>query len=185
MVQIPEISFNLIAGLKKGDHSAFNELLNIYGRRLYYFALSYRIPKEEAEEIVQEVFIRIWKNKHTLNEQLSLGGYVITLAKNLILNSIRKKVSTETFLMHAKGQEKHTNNTEEEVIYTDLEALIQQAFKKLPPKRQLIYRMSRYEGLSNQEIAEKLNLSKSTVENHLNLALNYFRKVVRQAGINV
>lgn len=175
----------LIVGIKEGSHSAFNELLNIYGRKLLHFSLSYRISKEDAEEIVQEVFVRIWKNRESLDETQHVDGYIITIAKHLILNALRKKTSTDHFLAYAKGRTYHTNNTEDEVIFSDLESLIQQAFMKLPRKRQLVYRMSRYEGLSNHEIARKLSLSKSTVENHLNHALSYFRKVILQAGIHV
>lgn len=168
---------HLVSRLKEGDKDAFDKLFAIFGKKLYYFSLKYVNVKEEAEEIVQEVFLKIWEHRDRLDEHLSFNAYVIKIAKNLIFNKAQKKVNEHAYLEYYTAHTTNINtDTESHIIYADLEAHANQEIERLPPKRKQIFLLSRKIGLSNQEISKQLNISKSTVENQINKALKSLKE---------
>ncbi|MCB2196372.1 MAG: RNA polymerase sigma-70 factor [Bacteroidetes bacterium] len=170
----------LIDKVKEGDSKAFEELYYIYSERLYYFALRYLKTKEDAEGLVQEIFIRVWENRNGLKRGLSFNAYLFTIAKNTIFNQHRKKVNENAYKEYLKNYiDQHHNKTENDVVLADMKTRIDKSIESLPPQRKLIFQLSRNEGLSYKEIASKLNISEKTVEAHMRLALKTLRAAVK------
>ena len=163
--------------MKAGDQTSFKELYLLYAPKLFSFSLKYLSSHDEAEEIVQEVFIRIWEKRNNIDENQSFSSYIIQAAKHRIFNGFRKKVNEQAyldFLIHADKSSK--NFTQLEVEYQEVKRKAENAIEAMPPKRQEIFRLSREAGLKNKEIAEKLQISIKTVENQMGQALKYLRE---------
>ena len=169
--------FLLIKQFKNGDHHSFKVLYQKYAPKLYGFSKRYLNSNDEAEEIVQEVFLRIWEKKQNIDENQSFSSYIIQAAKHRIFNGFRKKVNEQAyldFLIHA--DQSMTNFTDMEIDYREIKQKAENAISTMPPKRQEIFRLSREKGLKNKEIAEKLQISIKTVENQMGQALKFLRE---------
>ncbi len=169
----------LVELLKQGDIQAFEKVFFSFADRLYYFAIRYMRNQHDAEEIVQEVFVKLWENRANLNDQLSFSGYLFTIARNTIFNQNRKKVNEKAYQEYVKVfLENSSSKTEDDLIYSDIKGIVDKVVEELPPQRKLIYKLSREKGLSYREIAEELKLSERTVEAHIRLALKTLTQVL-------
>jgi RNA polymerase sigma-70 factor, ECF subfamily len=168
---------NLLLAIKYDDPDAFKKIYLRYHLKVYYFAYRFFKNKEEAEEVVQEVFIRIWNNRKLLNENLSFNSYLFTIAKNYIFNQKRNNLNHQAFINFLIPFCSETeNSTEEAVISNDLEKHLQKAIENLPPQRKLIFKKSREEGLTYPQIASELKISERTVESQIRLAIKWLRE---------
>lgn len=163
---------------------AFSELFDRYGKRLYHFSMGYFKSSVNAEEIVQEVFLKIWNNKEELSTQKSFESYLFTIAKNGILNTIRKTKSEQAYVNYAKLHPGKNILLDEELDFKELEKAYRQSIEKLSPRRKEIYLLSRDQSLSNAEIAEKMSISIKTVENQMTYAISEIRKNLRSLGFS-
>ena len=147
--------------------------------KVYNFALGLVKNEADADDIVQIVFLKIWLKRAKLTEVKNLDTYIYTITKNTVLNffSARKDYHSDI----SKVSTLHIGNESpiEQIEAQDLQLMIDMVVSNMPPQRQTIYRMSREEGLSNEEIATKMGIQKKTVENHLNLALKDIRKLLK------
>ncbi len=173
-----------IQTLKTGDINAFSELFNLYGKRLFLFAKGYLKSEEDAKEIVQEVFMKIWNNREELSTEKSFDSFLFTIAKNGILNTIRKTKSEQAYLAYAKIHLEKNTLLDEELNFIELEAAYHKIIENLSPRRKEIYLLSREQHLSNIEIANKMNISIKTVENQMTSALSEIRKNLRNLGFS-
>jgi RNA polymerase sigma-70 factor, ECF subfamily len=167
--------------MKLSDKDAYRRIFNQYAKKVYYFAFSYVRSKEDAEEIVQEVFARLWEQRASLDEEKSLSGFLFTISYRLIMDEFRRKkslVQHHEHLFHLLTDEAHS--TEEQFFYEELESLYQDAIEKLPPRRREVFRLSRQEGLTYQQIASQLGISVKTVEHQLSHALHFLREYFKQ-----
>ena len=169
---------DLLRNIKNGDVGAFNELYDLYSVKLLNFSLLYLNSKEEAEEVVQDVFCKIWQNRHKLDEKYSLNGYIFRVTKNLVLNKLRRRIDEPSSYVSIGNCSIYQNNTENDVLLHEMEQLLEEAIEALPPRRQLIFKLSRQKGLSNQEIADRLDISINTVEGQIRKAIKYLRSYV-------
>ena len=112
---------NLVLSLKEGDMKAFSELFDRYGRRLYHFSMKYFKSPADAEEIVQEVFFKIWSNREELSLLKSFDSYLFTIAKNGILNTIRKSKSEQVYLNYKKLHPEKNVLLDDELDFNELE----------------------------------------------------------------
>lgn len=174
-----------VFALKDGNLWAFNELFDRYGKRLHRFAVAYLKSTENAEEIVQEVFLKIWNNREEISPDKSFESYLFTIAKNGILNTIRKSKSEQAYLNFAKLNPGKNVLLDEELDFNELERAYKNAVDQLSPRRKEIFLLSRVHSLSNAEIAEKMNISVKTVENQMTSALAEVRKNLRSLGFSV
>jgi RNA polymerase sigma-70 factor (ECF subfamily) len=166
----------LLKLLKLSDQKAFNTLFRLYGAKLYHFSYRYLKATEEAEEIVQDAFIKIWEKRSDIDPSSSFGGFVFTVAHNLILNRIRKlrnENNCKTALVQNTAPAH--NDTEEQILSAELEHVVCEALVELPPKRKIIYQMIRDEGKTYKQVAEQLNISVKTVESQMTEAMKHFR----------
>ncbi len=166
----------VVIKLKEGDQASFKALYSKYAPKLFAFSRKYLSSQEDAEEIVQEVFLRIWEKKENIDENLSFSSYVIQAAKHRIFNGFRKKVNQQAYLDFLIYSDSSSSNfTELTVDYHEIKQKAEKAIESMPPKRQEIFRLSRETGLKNREIAEKLDISIKTVENQMGQALKFLR----------
>jgi RNA polymerase sigma-70 factor (family 1) len=170
----------LIVGLKLGDRKAFEQLFNLYHKRLYFFCFSLCKNKEVAEGITQDTFIKIWTNRESINESKSFSGFLYTIAKNQVLNHIRKSLNQQNVLKYLKTQTSPLNQTEIEYSFHELKSKHDALVKKMPVKRRKIYQLNKEQGLSRKEIAEQLQISVNTVDSQLAKALKFIRSGLKE-----
>ncbi len=169
--------YMLIKRLQKDDILAFNELYRKYSPKVFNFTIKHLEHENDVKDLMQELFVTIWNKRKDINEHLSFNSYIFTISLNLIRKHFRKKVKDRNIINKwAEDTEQYSTETSYLAEYNNLELISNRIIAELPPKRRQVFVLSRQKGLSNKEIAIKLNLKKKTVENHLNLALKYFRK---------
>ena len=170
------ITHELIIGVRGNDLNSFEKMFLIYRVKIFNFSYKYLRSREDAEEVVQDTFVKIWENRATLNEDLSFNSYLFTIPKNIIINKVRKKVAEprvfDTIVEHSAQDE----STENEIIYRDITSVAERAIQNLPAQRQLVYNLSRKDGLTYEEIGTQLGISSRTVEAHLRKALKSIRE---------
>jgi len=174
----------LVIQIRNGDITAFDKIYKKYSNRLYLFVFGIIKSQKDAEDIIQEVFIKIWDKKDKINEHLSFQSFLFTIAHNTTISLIRKKVKETDFVAHIKSIQNpvKTTSDESEIEYKELKNRLENTIKKLPERQQQVYKLSRKEELSYSEIAEKLNISVNTVENHMVKALKFVRENMASAS---
>ena len=166
----------LFAQIANDDEKAFRQLFELYRLKLYYFVL--RMVKQEnvAEEMVQEIFMKIWINRNTLTTVDNPGNYIYMMARNKTVDHIRK-IANETRLR--EDVKRHISESQdtayEQILLKESKQLIQDAVGQLSQQKQTIFKLSRVDGYSIDEIADQLNISRSTVKNHIVEILKHIR----------
>ena len=173
-----------IYSLRNGDLQAFNGLFERYAKRIYHFSLGYLKSAEDAEEIVQDVFLKIWSCRENLSDQKSFESYLFTIAKNAILNTIRKSKYELVYQNYVKIHPGENVLLDNEIDFYELERAYKEAIAKFSPRRKEIFLLSREQSLSNAEIARKMDISVKTVENQMTSALSELRKTLRSLGFS-
>jgi len=162
------IDYLAVNDLKNGDLKAFDDLFDKYSPRLYNFSLKYLKSVEEAEEIVQEVFMYIWDKREGLKPESSFNAYIFTIAYNIIKKYFIKKARENAFkddLIYALLQEE--NRLDQIIDYKLLLEKVEKLVEALPTRRKEIFIKRKYEGLSVKQIAAQMGISPNTVENQL------------------
>ncbi|MGV8137803.1 MAG: RNA polymerase sigma-70 factor [Mangrovibacterium sp.] len=170
----------LISRFIRGDETAFELLFRHYYPGLVIFVSQITLDKAEAEEIVQDFFFRLWKRRDQIKESPSLKSYLFTSVKNRGINFIVSK-NYETRKIEELKRVMGSNLTYEQDVFvaSELQEKIKQAFEKLPPRTKEIFILSRFDDLKNDEIAQKLNISKRTVEIQISNALKILRQELK------
>jgi RNA polymerase sigma-70 factor (ECF subfamily) len=162
--------------IQKGQKSALEELFRLYYTPLVRFAYQKVQSSDVAEDLVQEVFFKLWNQRDSIRITTSLKSYLYTATKNLSLNELQKtKRHAELNQVYSEQQEQYVPGmSEEDAAIWDQR--IQEAVSTLPTRCQEVFRLSRFEGLTYQEIADSLNISPKTVENQMGKALSVLRE---------
>ena len=169
-----------ISALRLGDEAAFAYLYKKYEAKLYAFTYKLTQDRDETEEVVQEVFLKVWEKRESLDPTLNFDGFLFTVAKNLVYNKAKQRAYHFAFQEYVTAYESNlSHNTEHKLDYDELRGLLEQIYNSLPPVRRKVFMMSRLQGLTNREIATELNTSTSNIENHLNKALNFIREKLK------
>ncbi len=171
----------LIIAVRAGDAQAFDQLFRRYGNRLYFFSLGYLKSKTEAEEVVQEVFLKIWNNRKSLNPDLSFKAYIFKIAFRHI-QELFQKISREQAYRHEilDSSVDFNNELDDRMNYQSLLNLVDRVIDELPPRQREILVRRRKLGFSVKEIAEELGIAPKTVENHLTEALRTIKTRLSQ-----
>ena len=167
----------LVKLLKKGDMVAFNAIYNKYCYKLHEFVFMYLKQEEDAEEIVQEVFVKIWESRNKLDVYSSFEAFLFTIAYNATISLLRKRVSENKSREYLKSLQQidAAEQVIDEIQFKELDQKVQSLLEQLTPRQKEIYLLSREDGLTHKEIAGKLNISESTVNNHLVTTLKYLK----------
>lgn len=164
----------LLELISTGDQAAFRQLYVHFYKRLYHFALSLVKTRESAEEIVEDVFVRIWQQRENLHTIRNLRVYLYTAIKNASLNYLSQKARqsiTEPFDHIHIGMNDSAITPEQILITAEIHQKIQQAVEALPPRCKMIFKLVREDGLKYREIAEVLNISVNTIDAQMAIAV--------------
>jgi RNA polymerase sigma-70 factor (family 1) len=168
----------LLEKLKSGNIACFELLYSKYSGKLYNYVLS--LSKGDfylAEEIVQNVFVKIWEIRQHINTEGSFNSFVYTVGRNMFLNVLKSRLQEHLYHDYVVDHEAGLDNSvEKEIEYKMLEEQINRLIEQLPPARRNIYILSRVKNLPNKEIAALLDISENTVESQLNKATQFMRK---------
>ncbi len=156
---------------------AFDAIYEKYCKRLYAFVIRYVKQEEDAEEIVQEVFIKIWENRKKINIYASFESYLFTITYNSAISLLRKKVHEKKYLEYLYSVQTEETSVEltDEIYFSELNNKMQSLLNELTPRQKEIFLLSREEGLTHEEIAKKLGISVNTVKNHIVSVLSFLK----------
>lgn len=164
----------LVISLKEGDHKAFTALYNLYWKQVYNFCRLYT-QEDVAEEVMQEVFIKLWTARASIDEDEDLKAYLFIITRNLIFNQNRKKSYETAFKMTLITAVEESCEFEDEISANDLKEYIDTLIQEMPTQRQAIFNLSRKEYLSYKEIAAKLNVSETLVEQSIGRTIKFLK----------
>lgn len=175
---IPYVAKRDIELLAQGNASAFARVFHHYRGRIFYTALKFLKSRELAEEVVQEVFLKVWIKRGDMVKVINFEGYLFTMARNLIFDGIKAIAQEASAKKELAHNPRHVNGTDDLVSETQYEALLHKAVNELPPQQKQIFRLARVEGLSHQAIATQLQISRLTVKTHMAKALQTIRQSI-------
>ncbi|MFD1770587.1 RNA polymerase sigma factor [Sphingobacterium suaedae] len=158
----------LIDRLRDGDETAFQMFFYQHKDALYNYAQLHLRDEAVAADVVQEVFIKFWNHVEHVDPQQNVRAYLYTIARHTVFEELRKRLQFQHYADYALHHIAACVNNNEETVYVhDLEKLYQEAIARLPEQRQKIFRLSKLEHLSHDEIADLLQISKNTVRDQL------------------
>jgi RNA polymerase sigma-70 factor (ECF subfamily) len=167
----------LLRKLREGDSFAFEVLFYKYRNKVKGFALKMVPTQVDPEEIVQEVFVKLWLKKELVNPEKDFQSFLFSIAKNLILDHLKSAVNRKLYFVGEHFQhDLMTDESQELTLNDEKEEKLEQLIAEIPERRREIFRLSRFEGLSYKQIAEKLNISENTVDSQIRNALAFLRK---------
>ncbi len=169
----------LLLQLRAGQMAAFNKLYTMYSPRLYVHLLKFLKSPELVEEVLQEVFVRVWQNRESIVPEKGFNSFLYTIAHNLAINMIKKINRDRALQMEVWASSiSYYLHTEENLLDKERMAIMNQAIATLTPKRREILLFCKVEGKSYKEVAELLGISVSTVSNQLVNALQDIRNFI-------
>jgi RNA polymerase sigma-70 factor (ECF subfamily) len=164
----------LFALIKHNDSKALKELFNKYFISLCGFSYTYVKSVDLSEEVVSDIFFNIWLKRSTLEIKSNLKAYLYTATRNRSINYLAKEKRNWESLEVVDYESVSLENLPDEIInFKELESMVESIIQKLPPKRQLVFRLNRIDGLSYKEISEVLSISINTVQNHMVKAVEF------------
>ena len=174
----------LVAGIKSGSEVAFKLLFDSFHMKIYTVARRMGMTNDEAEDVIQDSFLQLWKQKESINEELSLQGLLYTIAKRITLKKLQEKKNYQT-VDYTEGVNLpgYTNKTQEDIGYTETKRYVNEAINELPDQQRTVFLMNFKNGLSAFEIAEQLHVSRRTVENQIFRARKVLKAALLKNGI--
>jgi len=169
----------LILLIQQDDNLAFEALYDRYWKKLYYQAARKTNSLEDAQEIVQNIFASLWLRRHQLRIESNLASYLAVAVKYKVFKHLAQQYKQEAF-RHEADWVDFDNSTEDWLQFEELRVRLDQLVSELPEKCQLIFKLSREEGLTYKQIAENLNISVKTVETQLSRALKKIRTGIQR-----
>lgn len=168
--------------LKHRRIGEYKALYNFYYKSLCFFAYGYLKDHQEAEDAVQETFIRIWEGKSDIQQAEKLGGYLYATVRNYCLNFLRQRKTQAVFQAHELAQVDTTWEEDESLrmIKSEVYREIMQTIEKLPPKMQEVFKLSYLSQLREEEIAQRLSISVNSVKTHKQRAKKILREDLKQ-----
>ena len=176
-MKVSKSNQELLLLIQKDDRIAFYNLYERYCRRLYGFVLRYIKQKEDAEEIVQEVFVKIWESRNKTDAFASFESFLFTIAYNSTISLLRKRSHEKKYLEYLKSLQQPENMPDliDEIQFHELNDRLQLLLNELTPRQREVFQMSREEGLSHDEISKRLNISVNTVKKHIANTLSFLK----------
>ncbi|WP_192350584.1 RNA polymerase sigma factor [Algoriphagus sp. Y33] len=168
----------VVNGLVQGDEACFEKLYGMFSGKIYAISRKMRLGHEDAEGVVQEVFLKIWKNREKLDPELSINAYMIAILRSLVIKKVKKEARFFAFKEYQIPLLKPVSSysADGDLIYSEFHNLSLEIIEKLPPAQRQIFKLRHLENQSVGEISEALNLSKRTVENQIFRATKSFKE---------
>jgi RNA polymerase sigma-70 factor (family 1) len=174
----------LVLQLGNSDKKALDELYNYYYPRLYSFAKRFLKVEDDINDILQDVFVKLWENRKNIKNVETFNAWIFTITKNTVVSYFREKIKLTEFESRVREMattESYLTNTTAE--YEDIKEKVEQLIEKLPEKRKQIFKLSREQGLSNKEIATEMSISIKTVEDHMMHAIRFLKDNLKTLDI--
>jgi RNA polymerase sigma-70 factor (ECF subfamily) len=165
----------LLKAVSAGDESAYAEVYRYYYPKVKCFFLQLISNEDDVKDLAQNVFIKIWLMRGILSEIRSFGAYLYKMCRNAAIDYCKHR--NINIPLDDQEYVEVSSTLDEGYFAKEIEAQVARAIDKMPKKRRKVYIMSRVEGLSNDQIASELNISKRTVENHITTVLKELRKI--------
>ena len=179
-----QLDKDLMIQLKDANEAAFRQVFDRYGKKVYRYILHYVKVRVVAEDITQNVFLRIWEKRGLLDPEKSFEGFIFTIAYRSVMDHFRtnpKRLQSLFPVDLLNDSVVSTVSADALLNHHQLESVYQQALQALPPKRKEIFLMSRHGGLTNRQIAEQLGISIKTVESQMTAALAFLKNFFSRA----
>lgn len=178
---LPEEERLLLAQISEDDEEAFARLFHAYRDKLYSFTYRVTESKELSSDIVQDVFLKIWEQRGRLFAIENFNAYLFRMAQNHAINQLRRMAKGSLLMMQRQpGDNFGSPMPDEELRYKMIQQRLQQIVRDLPPQQKTVYQLAREQNLRQEEIARQLNISVSTAQNHMTLALRTIREQLQQ-----
>jgi len=171
----------LLIRLREGDPRAFEQIYKCFYHKLSRYAMRFTHSRVMAEEITQEVFIKLWETRDRVDPSLAFDAYLYRIARNHALNVV-KRTQTEHMVMGQLMYQQSllSSATDATLHYAECQMVIDQAIRLLPPKRQEIFRMSKLEYVQHDKIASRLDISKHTIKSQIVKASKFIRQYFQE-----
>lgn len=174
----------ILSELARDNETQLEELFNYYYPRLYNFSKSVLKIEDGIDDILQEVFVRIWQNRKKIKNPATFNAFIFTITRNLLLNELRRQLNNQ----HIKEEVRKLSLAKEYSIsqiieFNELKEKVDAIVDELPERQKEIFLLSRTEGLSHKEIAEKLGIKPKTVEYHITMSVKYLKQKLAELGI--
>lgn len=172
------ITEELLNRLRNGDMLAFDQVYKLYSHKLYSFIFKILKNEAEADDIVQEVFVKIWESRDKLRDLKLFNSFIFTIAYNNSIDLIRKRINNSKYLEHLRNSSiiYTTPTLVSDIEFTELNTQVEKLIANLPERQKEVFLLHKHKGLTYAEIADQLGISKNTVENHMVKALKYLRQ---------
>jgi len=163
-------------GICSGNRQIFSQFFMHTNKKVYYQCLQFGLDHEDAEEVVQEVYLTIWRKRNELKTEFSLDAYLYKIAQSFIFKSFRRKAYQIAYENFKKSEVFNSSDQITQILeYQELDSFLQELIDEMPAKRKEIFKLSRQHHLSHAEIAERLNISIRTVEGQIHKAIKYLK----------
>ena len=169
---------DLLIRLRDGDAAAFTVLYDRYARRIASKLIGILKSKELSQDILQDVFAKIWDVRDSIDPEQSFSAYLYKIAVNLSSNTFRKSLRETAMRIHIAKRDESYNHIEEAIAIKDQQEILNKALAKLPRKQRDVYILHKIEGLSHKEISEQLGITLSAVNQHIHRASKAIRQTV-------
>ncbi len=170
------LDIQLIALLKEGNEVAYTEIYERYNALLYIYAYKRLNDREEAKDVIHELFLHLWERRDSIELTSGLAAYLYTSVRNKILDLIKHKKVSERYIESFQNYiDASQYSTDSLLHYKEVSALIDKEIEALPYKMQQVFKLSRIDNYTRKEIATELNLSEETVKSHMHHALKILR----------
>lgn len=174
---------SLINRLRHNSAEAFDALYNLYYDRVFTYSLQISKSYQKASDITQDVFLKLWETRHKIKNDTSISTYLFRIARNNLVSEFRKMVNSSNYENYIRLRSSVDSQEGLEIEYADFVKQIRECMTLMPENQRVVVKMSRFEYMSNREIAEKLGLSEQTVKNRLVLGLKFMRQWLRKNTI--
>jgi RNA polymerase sigma-70 factor (ECF subfamily) len=170
----------LLRKIADGDQHAFKIIYDYHRRTVYSRALFFLKSEALAEEVLQEVMLKLWQSAGKLTDETNLGAYLTTLTRNRSFQILRRRVlEAKTEIELRKDWTESHNETEEGILLTDTQKILANGIALLPPQQKMVYELCRVDGLKYEQVAQSMNLSVETVKSYMKLALRSLRSYMK------
>ncbi len=171
----------------EGDENAFRFLFESYSDRVFGVALAYTRVPQMAEEVVQDIFLKLWTRRSELPSISKLESYIFIIARNHILNLLRNIAREKAMLQEHRHQWEDVHAAAAETVYMHKQSqqVFEEALLRLPPQQRTVFMLHRKHGLRLHEVADRLSLSRNTVRNHLARAMASIREYAKLHGLDI
>jgi len=167
---------DLMLEIKAGNKLAFDALYRRYIKKLYKFACSITKSSEEAENIIQNVFLNLWINRNKIEKEASVKCYIFKIVYNSSISFLREKIKEYQFVEYLKTiQDKQEDEIISRIDYEELDKELNKIIDELPDRQKEVILLRKIDGLKYSEISERMNISRNTIENHMSRALKTIR----------